>query len=243
MRQTPSGLTRVYHPSRRLGSEESFLAQQLFFLRHGCVEARELEPGVWVAPGAEVHPSARLLGPVYIGQNSVVGRLACIGPGVVVDRDSWVGDRCQLADCWVRPQTMLASGRRALGDLLGEEYRPRPDWLTRGIALFLLLLTWPVLLLRPIQRRPVAVSREREELLGVSPLPAALAEVVMGRMDLLGRRPRSLSDMQRVPQDWWLTLMSTPPGLWGGHQTDEADLFFCALRGWDRWRHVLTSVL
>lgn len=238
-RLTPEGLPAVYHPARALDSEEAFLALQMFFLRQGCVEARELQPGVWLAPGAEVDPTAQLIGPVYIGHDSVVGAHSRLGPAVVVERESWVGRDCHLAESWVRPGTMLLSGQRSLGKVLGADSRVAPSWASRLGALVLLLVSWPLLFFRRIERAPVAVSREREEWFCLRPLPAALWEVLRGRMDLFGRRPASLSQMRGLPGDWWETLLSTAPGIWGCHNSEEDDFFFCALRGQARWVHFL----
>ncbi|MCU0654386.1 MAG: hypothetical protein MUF64_03570 [Polyangiaceae bacterium] len=48
------------------------------------VHATKVNSGVWVAQGAEVHDTANLVRPVFIGANAVVGRDAVVGPGVML---------------------------------------------------------------------------------------------------------------------------------------------------------------
>jgi hypothetical protein len=50
------------------------------------IEAIELLPQVWVCPGARVHPTATLLGPVLIEDDVEIGRGSIVGPEVVVGR-------------------------------------------------------------------------------------------------------------------------------------------------------------
>jgi hypothetical protein len=44
------------------------------------------EEGVWLAPGARVHPSAELVAPVYLGEGCEVAAGARVGPNAVVAR-------------------------------------------------------------------------------------------------------------------------------------------------------------
>ena len=54
------------------------------------VHATRIRSGVWVARGAEIHDSAQLIRPVFIGANAVVARDAVVGPAVVVGDDALV---------------------------------------------------------------------------------------------------------------------------------------------------------
>ena len=116
----PYDLQQVYHPARAIGSRDSFLSLQLFMLREGCVEAREETPGIWVAPGAVIHPTARLSPPLYIGKNSIIDADVSLGPAVVVDRNCLVARGCDLVDCWVQPRAAVRPGRKATGEFIAK---------------------------------------------------------------------------------------------------------------------------
>jgi carbonic anhydrase/acetyltransferase-like protein (isoleucine patch superfamily) len=239
--QTVSGSTRVVvHPSRSIGSKEAFLALQLFVLRQGCVEARQVQPDVWIAPGAVIHPTTKLMAPVYIGKNSVIGPHNSLGPAVVVDRNSQLAGDSVLVDSWVSPGTFVPRGRKANNEIVGNLGRPAARWPCRLLALLLLALTWPLLLLSRLRKETLSISPHESSDVYTSPLPAALAEVVRGRLALVGRRPRTMQEMQELPLDWWDTLASVPPGIWGCHRCDDEDFFFCALPHQPaRWQYLL----
>ena len=60
------------------------------------IHARKIQSGVWVAQGGEVHETANLVRPVFIGPNAVVGRDAVVGPAVMLGEGGQVGSLAKL---------------------------------------------------------------------------------------------------------------------------------------------------
>lgn len=78
-----------------VGTTEAYLQAQHDALAgrvHIEMPGFELRPSVWVGEDVEVHPSARLEGPVLIGDNSNVGAGARVGPYTVIGGNAIVGD-------------------------------------------------------------------------------------------------------------------------------------------------------
>lgn len=58
--------------------------------------AREAAPGVWLGEGVDLHPQARLVGPVLIGDGSCVDEGAVIEPGTVIGNGCLVRKKASL---------------------------------------------------------------------------------------------------------------------------------------------------
>ncbi|MBV9742376.1 MAG: hypothetical protein JO099_01320 [Acidobacteriia bacterium] len=136
------------------------------------VGGREMKPGVWLARNASVHPSARVVPPVYVGENSKVGPLAQVGPGAAIGKNcivkretiisdsviypgSYVGERLQLNGVLVDRSRLVNVRLGAeiegvdellLGSVLGGAWRPLVAALFESfLALVLFVLASPVL--------------------------------------------------------------------------------------------------
>jgi hypothetical protein len=70
---------------------------------------RELRPGVWAARNAFIHPTARVVPPVYVGENSRIGKAALIGPCSVIGRDCLISDRTVVKHSVVLEGTYVGS--------------------------------------------------------------------------------------------------------------------------------------
>lgn len=85
---------------------------------------RERSPGVRICRNVKIHRTARLTGPVFIGDNSRIGRGVCLGPNTVVGPDciidghaqvsnslicdrTYVGPWVEVQDCVVRQQEVV----------------------------------------------------------------------------------------------------------------------------------------
>lgn len=68
---------------------------------------REVEPGVWIGRGAQVHPSARLVPPVWIGEDARIEHDAAIGPGAVVGAGAMVDGGARVEAALVTAGTYL----------------------------------------------------------------------------------------------------------------------------------------
>jgi lipopolysaccharide/colanic/teichoic acid biosynthesis glycosyltransferase len=134
---------------------------------------RETDEGIWMSRNVSLHPTARLIPPVYIGENCRIGAGAQLGPNAAVGRDcvldarcsvaraaifpgSYVGEALELADVVVDRNRLInvrvgtavsVADEFILGDVADSHLR---EWvsgaLSRGIAGALLAFTWPVLL-------------------------------------------------------------------------------------------------
>lgn len=63
-------------------------------VRYPSLEARHIAPGIWVGRNPSIHPTAKVAAPIYIGNNSWIGRevelggCTIIGDGVVIDDEA-----------------------------------------------------------------------------------------------------------------------------------------------------------
>lgn len=74
------------------------------------LSARQIEPGIWVARNVVIHPTARLVAPVFIGENSRIGKGATIGPNAVVSHDSIIDTHSTVTDSAVYPGSYCGEG-------------------------------------------------------------------------------------------------------------------------------------
>jgi len=73
----------------------------------GRVGVREYQPGVWIGLRTEVHGSARLTAPCWIGDFVRVGENATIGPGAIVDDRCVVEAGSRVVEAVVLPDTLV----------------------------------------------------------------------------------------------------------------------------------------
>ena len=134
---------------------------------------RQTQEGVWLCRNVTMHPTATLVPPVFVGENSRIGSGVRLGPNAVVANDCLVGKGTIVADSTILPGSYVgqeleldhvivdrnrlinvrADGEIILHDdflLSGMALNPfRAAWtglLSRASALLLIALTWPLLL-------------------------------------------------------------------------------------------------
>ena len=101
---------------------------------------RPRSAGIWIGNGSRVHPSVRLLPPVFIGRSVLVGENASIGPnvaigdGCIIDSGSRIEDSILLPSTYVGRKLEVAqamlSGNHLLNARLGVAMRiPDPELL------------------------------------------------------------------------------------------------------------------
>ena len=78
-----------------------------------------LGEGVWLGEGAEVHPSAKIVGPAVIGDYTVVEAGAHLGEYTVLGSNVWVGPDAYLERSIVHDNTYLGGGVRLRGCVVG----------------------------------------------------------------------------------------------------------------------------
>jgi hypothetical protein len=82
-------------------------------LQHRCrirPNGEEVRPGVWVAKTAYLHPSAKLVGPAYLGPNSRVRSGALISDCSTVERDCIVERGTVVKDSSILSGTYVGVG-------------------------------------------------------------------------------------------------------------------------------------
>ncbi|SFD08663.1 mannose-1-phosphate guanyltransferase [Streptomyces aidingensis] len=125
-----------------VGTHESYVKAQADVLEgrvRADLDGFEISPGVWVAEGAEVHPDARLRGPLYIGDYAKVEAGAeirehtVVGSNVVVKSDAflhkavihdnvYIGPQSNLRGCVIGKNTdVMRAARIEDGAVIGDE--------------------------------------------------------------------------------------------------------------------------
>ena len=79
----------------------------------------ELRPDVWVGEDVEVDPTARLEGPVLIGNNCRVGPGATVGPFAVLGDNAIVGPDARISNGVMMDGASMASVAQVLGGVMG----------------------------------------------------------------------------------------------------------------------------
>jgi NDP-sugar pyrophosphorylase family protein len=93
-------------PEKLLRSQTAILTRQ-YPLTH--LFAQEREPGVWIARNAIIHPSAKIISPVFIGTSAHIGREAVIGPNAVVSKRDIIGESTSIQNSLVGYHTAVGS--------------------------------------------------------------------------------------------------------------------------------------
>lgn len=99
-----------------VGTHESYVKAQADVLEGKVdveIDGFEISPGVWIAEGAEVHPDAKLRGPLYVGDYAKIEAGAeirehtVIGSNVVVKSDAFLHRAVVHDNVYIGPQTNL----------------------------------------------------------------------------------------------------------------------------------------
>jgi hypothetical protein len=181
------------------------------------MHAAEQRPGVWIARGASISASAKLIAPVLIGSGAVVGPDCIVGPRAIIEPDAVLDRQVVLRNAVVLERTVVggkltldgvAVEPRALTDLrtaerfdiddvlIASERRPaRLSVASRVIAAFVVAILAPV----------AALGR----LLGHKPAPY--------RTVLVGDRAARISagGSGWAPLDWMLRVVDVIRGVRG----------------------------
>ncbi|MDD8046717.1 MAG: NDP-sugar synthase [Verrucomicrobiota bacterium] len=63
--------------------------------------------GIWFERNVEIHPTARILPPCYLGADSRIHRGAVVGPYAVIGRECLLDEHCEIANSTVMPGTYI----------------------------------------------------------------------------------------------------------------------------------------
>jgi mannose-1-phosphate guanylyltransferase len=166
-----------------LESHERVLAKHRSDL---LLTGREVSPGIWISRNVALHPTATLVAPVYVGENSRINENAQLGPGAAIGRDciidrhtrvvhsvvsegTYVGEGLKLEHVYAEPErlvnTKLGTEVEGVDDLLLGRVRAHPglylkravEWMIAALLFVLTLPLLPILLRRSPSRIKDAV--------------------------------------------------------------------------------------
>lgn len=71
---------------------------------------REVEPGIWLSRNVSLHPSTRLVAPVYIGENCKIERGVSLGPDAIVGSGCVLDRGCHVDSSVIFPSSYIGEG-------------------------------------------------------------------------------------------------------------------------------------
>jgi NDP-sugar pyrophosphorylase family protein len=74
------------------------------------INGNKAEKGICIGHGASIHPTARLLAPLFIGPNCRIGAGVVAGPGAVVGENCIVDDDTSIVNSMTTPGTYIGQG-------------------------------------------------------------------------------------------------------------------------------------
>jgi len=144
------------------------------------VGAREIAPGIWAGLRCKIDPTAKLIAPCWLGENTWVRDRATVGPDAFVEDAAMVDNDACIVSSWVGARTYIGSLTQIqnsltwasgllnhtngsfmeivdaflLGDLQGEHgFVRNSPWFGKLAALLLLVLTSPILFFAALKNR------------------------------------------------------------------------------------------
>ena len=202
---------------------------------HGYLLDREASanPG----RGTQIHPTARIVAPVHIGQHVQIGAHAIVGPNASIGDGALIDREAHVENSVVLPATYVGEGLDLVGAIAGGDRlanaklntvirvtdpnllsangrrtgEDRPGWAETSLARALRIV------LAPLQAKLSLVANAP----GRAALHAhfynhfypGLAEVSQGRLRMIGPTRRSLAEIGKLPRDWQALYAQHPSGL------------------------------
>lgn len=87
------------------------------------ISGTEVEPGVWIGEGTEVHSSAELVGPLFLGNGTELRKNAVLKPFSVVGTDCLVDEAASVSRSIVGSRAFIGRGTRISDSVIGDGYR------------------------------------------------------------------------------------------------------------------------
>ncbi len=199
----------------------------------------QADPGIWMAHGVVLHPTARLVPPVFLGDSCSIGKGCTVGPNVVVSHNCVLDEHSQLTRSLIMPGSYVGQGLELDGVLVdrnclvnvgagaatlvkedfiigtvesGKVHHLLADAFSRLLALALLLVLSPALLLTALALKLARRGPVLNRLRTVR-LPADADETLWRSCDLLSFRLPGEAGKDRSSCEFirgWLGL----PSLW-----------------------------
>lgn len=89
------------------GTPDAAAVPNVGTVRYPAITRRSIVPGVWVGRNHFIHPTARLLPPVYIGDNCRIGQNVEIGPMTVLGDNVIIDDEATVRQSSILEQTYV----------------------------------------------------------------------------------------------------------------------------------------
>ncbi|MEN6519903.1 MAG: NDP-sugar synthase [Armatimonadota bacterium] len=83
------------------------------------ITGSEVEPGVWIGEDAEVHQTAELVGPLFLGTGAEVRKNATLKPFAVIGENSLVDEAASVARSIVGSGALIGKGTRITDCVIG----------------------------------------------------------------------------------------------------------------------------
>jgi NDP-sugar pyrophosphorylase family protein len=124
----PADALRVDHfpdaPAAPFSGDARQLLEHWFDLQKAWLASRGKErvviderhpSGGWIGPHANVHPSAKLTAPFWIGPNARIGEDCQLGPHALIGENSILGSNVEVENACLLPNTCLGHNTRSAG--------------------------------------------------------------------------------------------------------------------------------
>lgn len=83
------------------------------------ITGSEVEPGVWIGEYAEVHQTAELVGPLFLGTGAEVRKNAALKPFAVIGENSLVDEAASVARSIIGNRALIGKGTRITDCVIG----------------------------------------------------------------------------------------------------------------------------
>lgn len=87
------------------------------------IVATEVEPGVWIGEDTEVHQTAELAGPLFLGAGAELRKNAALNPFSVIGGNSLVDEAATVARSIIGSRAFIGKGTKITDCVIGEGYR------------------------------------------------------------------------------------------------------------------------
>jgi NDP-sugar pyrophosphorylase family protein len=77
---------------------------------HDLLPSWPLRPGIWISHGVEIHPSAQLVPPLYLGENVTVSENCTIGPFACIEKNCFLDSEVQVRDVHIQEGAHCSRG-------------------------------------------------------------------------------------------------------------------------------------
>ncbi|MCB1134644.1 MAG: sugar transferase [Chlamydiia bacterium] len=109
-------------------STEQFVSANARFLSHNTsslvppTTAKEVETGIWLSTNTVIHPTAEVIGPVFIGRNTQIGEGVRIGPHVVIENNCIIDSKSRLQDSIVCQNSYVGEGLDLVNNIVDRRW-------------------------------------------------------------------------------------------------------------------------